>query len=102
MSDFYPHKVMNSELNQLIKPVGQNMTNDEIKELLKFILYTKSCDEVTQKINSIKDPFVLHTIAFNLEYHTIHYYASAYLCIEQAVINNPACDLGGCIKMKSF
>ena len=64
------------------------MTNDEIKELLKFILYTKSCDEVT-KISSIKDTSVLHTIAFNLEYHTIHYYTSAYLCIEQAVINNP-------------
>ena len=70
------------------------MSNEELKELFKFILYSENCKDVTEKINDIRDPRVLHTLAYNMNYHTIYHYKSGNLCIENAVINNPDCDLG--------
>ncbi len=70
------------------------MSNEKLKELFKFILYSENCKDVTEKINDIRDPRVLHTLAYNMNYHTIYHYKSGNLCIENAVINNPDCDLG--------
>ena len=70
------------------------MSNEELKELFKFILHSESCEDITGKISGIRDTYVLHTLAYNMNYHKIYYYKSGNFCIENAVINNPDCDLG--------
>ena len=73
---------------------GGRMTNEELKELFKFILNSENCKEINKKIIGIENSEVLHTIAYNMEYHTIYNYESGRLCIENAIIDNPRCDLG--------
>ena len=63
-------------------------------KLFKFILSSENCKEINKKISGIENSEVLHTIAYNMEYHTIYNYESGRLCIENAVIDNPCCDLG--------
>jgi hypothetical protein len=70
------------------------MSNEELKEIFKFTIYSKDCEAVTKKINSINDPYILHVLAYNLEYHSMHYYNSCAFCIEEAITDNPVCDLG--------
>ena len=50
------------------------MSNEELKELFKFILHSESCEDITGKISGIRDTYVLHTLAYNMNYHKIYYY----------------------------